>query len=530
MEHEFRMNAKRRQKNNLWGIQGRAICISLIILLMMGCSFLFFCPLCQAQMSPEDSLYTVALGAYKNGFLDLAIDQFQKFLELYPKDQKAPFAWFRLGEAYRVQNKDSLAEAAYQKVLDLYPDHKLKHITIFRLAGIRFKQRDFSPAIQDYQRLLKEVPSSGFAQDARFWIAESLYQLKRYSEALAAYQTYIKGTSEQKFLHQALYGSGWCQMELGRYAEAVKQFRGLLEKSPPAELIPQIHLSLGDLLFQQKDYNGALDHYEVFTNLLPEDLGRVVLKKGFALTELGKDNDAIALFRGFLKNASKEDPQIPEVLFRLGRILQRQKRYPESVETLISLKKRYPTVSIIPEAIFQIGLDYLHMKENTLAKAQFQEILKHYPDHGRVAQASLYLGNIHYQSGEMKEAADFYQMAARAEDATLSAEACYRMSDAFLSMGDHDKALKGFQRVISSYADQAIWNQMARFRLANFYEQKGELELALDFYIQASQMKDGTKDLVKTAQERIDLIQKGIRESKQRDEDSSKERMNESMP
>ncbi|MGA1790641.1 MAG: tetratricopeptide repeat protein [bacterium] len=524
------MDAKRRKRDNLWAIKGRGICISLIVLLMTGCSFLFFCPLSQAQMSPEDSLYTVALGAYKNGFLDLAIDQFQKFLEVYPKNQKAPFAWFRLGEAYRVQNKDSLAEAAYQKVLDLYPDHKLKHIAIFRLAGIKFKQRDFSSAILDYQRLLKEAPSSGFAQDARFWIAESLYQLRRYAEALAAYLSYINESSERKFLHQALYGSGWCQMELGRYTEAIKQFRDLLEKSPPAELIPQIHLSLGDLLFQQKDYNGALEHYEVFTNLLPEDLGKVVLKKGFALTELEKDNDAIALFQDFLKNASKGDPQIPEALFRLGRILQRQKRYPESVETLISLKKRYPTLSIIPEAIFQIGLDYLHMKENTLAKAQFEDILKHYPDHERGAEASLYMGNIHYQSGEMKEAAYFYQMAARAENATLSAEACYRMSDAFLSIGDNDKALKGFKRVISSYPDQAIWNQMARFRLANFYEQKGELELALDFYTQASQMKGGTKDLVKTAQERIDMIQKGIRESKQRDEDSSKEKMNESMP
>ena len=108
-------------------------------------------------------MYTVALGAYKNGFHDLAIDQFQKFLELYPKSQKAPFAWFRLGEAYRVQNKDSLAKAAYGKVLDMYPDHQLRHITIFRLAGISFKQKDFSSAILDYQRLIKEAPSSGFA-------------------------------------------------------------------------------------------------------------------------------------------------------------------------------------------------------------------------------------------------------------------------------------------------------------------------------------------------------------------------------
>jgi TolA-binding protein len=459
-----------------------------------------------AQITSEDSLYTVALGAYKNGFLDLALDQFKKFLELYPKSQKVPFAWFRIGEAYRIQNKNSLAEDAYKKVLDLFPDHKLTHIALFRLSGVRFRQQDFSSAISGYKRLLEEVPSSDFAEEGRFWIAESLYHLRRYPEALVAYNTYARDLTRGKYVPQALYGAGWCLMELGRYDEAVKQFKELLGKNLSEGLISEIHLGLGDALFEQKDYKGALAHYSAYIKSKPEDQNKIVLKKGLALSYLGRDSDAIRIFQAFLNKAPKDDPKIPQVLFHLGQIYHKRKRYQESVNTLTIFEKRYPNQSLIPEVVFQIGIGYFNMNKTKLAKQYFQKSIKLFSDPEKVSMASLYLGNIHYQEGQVKEAIDLYSKARKTKKSSLAAEAAYRLADSLFSLGENEKALHEYHSLMFSAPDQLLWIQMARFRIGNIYEQKGEEELALRFYNQVSEMKGGIKDLSQAAQDRITAI------------------------
>ncbi len=470
-----------------------------------------------AEITSEDSLYTVALGAYKNGFLDLAIDQFQKFLELYPKSQKVPFAWFRIGEAYRIQNKDSLAADAYKKVLDLFPGHKLTHVALFRLSGVRFRLKDFSSAISGYERLIQEAPSSDFARESRFWIAESLYHLKRYPEALAAYHFYTRDSTRGKYVDQARYGAGWCLMELGRYGEAVKQFKELLSKDLSEGLISQIHLGLGEALFEQKDYENALTHYSAYLRSKPGDQDKIVLKQGLALSYLGRDRDAIRIFQAFINKAPKEDPKVPEVLFHLGRLFNKQERYQESMDTLRIFEKRYPDHSLIPEVVYQIGIGCFNMNKTDLARQYFQKSVRLFSDPEKISMASLYLGNIHYQEGQFKEAVAFYSKARKSKNSSLAAEASYRLAESLFSSGEHEKALHEYHSLVFSAPDQLLWIQMARFRLGNIYEKKGEEELALRFYSQVSEMKGGIKDLSQAAQDRIIAIRDIKAMSKERE-------------
>jgi len=146
------------------------------------------------------------------------------------------------------------------------------------------------------------------------------------------------------------------------------------------------------------------------------------------------------------------------------------------------------------------------MKQIPLAKEYFGEMIRHYPDHDKTGQASMYMGHIYYQGGEMKEAVDFYKRSTKAKDTSLAAEARYRLAESLYSMGDSERAILAYQAVISEHPDQPLWVQMARFRLGNIYEQEGKKELALDFYAQTTQMKEGTPNITQAAQERIQSI------------------------
>lgn len=461
------------------------------------------------QITPEDSLYTLALGAYRNGFLDLAIDQFRKFIDLYPESRKVPYAWFRLGEAYRAQKRHALAEEAYQKILQAYPGHQVSSLARFRCAGVRFVRGEFAAALSDYQRFLMEDPDADHALDARFWIAESLYQMKRYPEALAAYRTYVKEAPEHEFIPQALYGIAWCLMELGRYAEAAGQFQGLLDRGPPPALLPQIHQQLGDALFEQGDYTAALEHYSAYVKLNPDSRDQVVVKQGVALSRLDRDDEAIERFRYFLAVASADDPRIPEVSLHLGHLLCEHQRYEEGVKRLALLRKRYPQHPVIPEATYQLGLCYLHLNKTDMARQCLEESMQHAVEEGLAARSALHLGNIHYREGRMEQAALVYAKAEQAREPSIAAEAGYRRAEALLLIGDHEKGVMILRSMMDKGAVEQPWMQMAGFRLGNLYEQKGDREMALGLYTRVAAMKDGTPALTQSAQERIDVLTRG---------------------
>ena len=176
------------------------------------------------------------------------------------------------------------------------------------------------------------------------------------------------------------------------------------------------------------------------------------------------------------------------------------------MDTFIILEKRYPNKTIVSEAILQIGLGYFNLNKTKLAKQYLKKSIKILSVPEKISMASLYLGNIYYQEGQMKEAVDFYSKAKKTENPSLTAEATYRLAESLFSLGKHEKALKELNSLVFSSPDQLLWVQMARFRLGNFYEQKGDTELALRFYSQVINMKNGTKDLVQAAQDRSNTI------------------------
>jgi len=486
------------------GVRTIAAIGACIILLVMVCP-----RLASPDITSEDSLYTLALGAYKNGFLDLAIDQFRKFIDQYPESRKTPFAWFRLGEAYRAQKRHALAEDAYQKILQAYPGHQVSSLARFHCAGVRFVRSDFVAALSDYQRFLDENPGSDYAQEARFWIAETLYQMKRYPDALAAYQTYVKGAPGHKFIPQALYGIAWCLMELGRHADAAREFQGLLDRTPPPELLPQIHYRLGDALFEQGDYTGAVEHYAVYASMNPDDRDGVVIKQGVALSRLGRFDEAIERFQYFLAVSSSDDSRIPEISLRLGHLLCEQQRYEEGVERLALLRERYPQHTVIPEATYQMGLCYLHLNKSGMARKYLEESMQQAAGEELAERAALHLGNIHYREGSMEQAVHFYAKAEKAREPSIAAEAGYRRAEALFSHGDHEKGVTILKSLMDKGEGKQPWIQMAGFRLGNFYEQKGDTEMALRYYTRVAAMNDGTETLVQSAQERIHDLTRG---------------------
>jgi tol-pal system protein YbgF len=115
----------------------------------------------------EDELYKVSKQAYDRADHETARQGFEKFLEIYPKSDKADNARFWIGEIYFTEEWYQKAIVEYQKVIEDYPKGN-KIQSAYLKQGIAFhKLGESANALQVFRALIEKFPDSNEAKIAR---------------------------------------------------------------------------------------------------------------------------------------------------------------------------------------------------------------------------------------------------------------------------------------------------------------------------------------------------------------------------
>ena len=93
-----------------------------------------------------------ANGLFTRKLYDLAIPEYQKYLDDYPGRAGRANAYFSLGECYRNLNRDSNARTNLQKVLTEYGDSEFAGPAAFALAEMAFTDKDYAAALPLFHR------------------------------------------------------------------------------------------------------------------------------------------------------------------------------------------------------------------------------------------------------------------------------------------------------------------------------------------------------------------------------------------
>lgn len=196
--------------------------------------------LCYAQDgSKEQETLQVAKNAFEDGFYDLGLTLFGRFLDKYPQSQSVLEANFYIGQCYFYQKKYDEAIKVFRSVLDASttlsvnpePDRRIdakntrlpKDRLYYLLAESFFKNNDFPSAYNFYEKLVIESPLSGYN-------AYSFYSL------------------------------GWCLFEQGKFREAKEKFIEFRNKFPRDVLADEADFKVVECLYNLKDYPQLKDY------------------------------------------------------------------------------------------------------------------------------------------------------------------------------------------------------------------------------------------------------------------------------
>jgi outer membrane protein assembly factor BamD len=191
----------------------------------------------------------------------------------------------------------------------------------------------------------------------------------------------------------------------------------ILEDFPDSKERITALMMLGDIHYNEDEFEESKYHYQKFTELYPahRHVDRAYFYKAmsnFQLTDLASRdltpvNSALEGFRNFLTdfpdskykdNAKKRINQCLDILaqniFEIGKFYYRTGSYQSAINRLESLIAEYPTHSYIAETEFLLAESYFHEQNYQEARTRYKKVLRKYPRTEFAKQARLKLREI----------------------------------------------------------------------------------------------------------------------------------------
>ncbi|PYJ27047.1 MAG: hypothetical protein DME80_01680 [Verrucomicrobia bacterium] len=436
----------------------------------------------QRQLDYANALFTRKL-------YDLAIPEYQKYLDDYPGRPGRANAYFSLGECYRNLNRVSSARTNLQKVLNDYGDSEFAAPAAYALAEIAFADKDYATALPLFHRSAGKSKEPAVALSARYFEARCLEALGRKDEAANIYAGVAESGNPNPYREDARVTAASIFAARGRKVDALKQYEALANEAQKPALKAESAVRGGMIALEliQAD-KGKLDKSMV-------DRATALLQKGRTMPEAGKFR-AIAQvglrrlqyqtgqYAQLLADYKKELGTLPEAaqaeVLLLAANSERQLGHSKEAEALYrDIIAKYPDREEAKDAAYQRLINVYNTDPSAL-NAAVDEFLATNPTGERADQAKLLKAEALYKQQNYTEAASIYgELRGSQLSPKLRAEAAYKLGLCHVQTKNVTGVIEAFTYYIQTFPDSPeIPAAMGQRALA--YEQSKNYTAALN--------------------------------------------------
>jgi len=436
----------------------------------------------QRQLDYANALFTRKL-------YDLAIPEYQKYLDDYPGRPGRANAYFSLGECYRNLNRVSSARTNLQKVLNDYGDSEFAAPAAYALAEIAFADKDYATALPLFHRSAGKSKEPAVALSARYFEARCLEALGRKDEAANIYAGVAESGNPNPYREDARVTAASIFAARGRKVDALKQYEALANEAQKPALKAESAVRGGMIALEliQAD-KGKLDKSMV-------DRATALLQKGRTMPETGKFR-AIAQvglrrlqyqtgqYAQLLADYKKELGTLPEAaqaeVLLLAANSERQLGHSKEAEALYrDIIAKYPDREEAKDAAYQRLINVYNTDPSAL-NAAVDEFLATNPTGERADQAKLLKAEALYKQQNYTEAASIYgELRGSQLSPKLRAEAAYKLGLCHVQTKNVTGVIEAFTYYIQTFPDSPeIPAAMGQRALA--YEQSKNYTAALN--------------------------------------------------
>src|SRR5437870_8122505 len=410
----------------------------------------------QRQLDYANALFTRKL-------YDLAIPEYQKYLDDYPGRPGRANAYFSLGECYRNLNRVSSARTNLQKVLNDYGDSEFAAPAAYALAEIAFADKDYATALPLFHRSAGKSKEPAVALSARYFEARCLEALGRKEEAADIYTQVAESENPNPYREDARVTAASIFAARGRKIDALNQYEALaIEAQKPA-------------LKAEAAVRGGM----IALDLVQADKGKIdksMAERATALLQRARTLPAPGKFRAIaqvglrrlqyhtgqytqlLADYKKELDELPEAaqaeVLLLAANSERQLGNSKEAEALYRrLIAQYPDREEAKDAAYERLINVYNSDPSTLSAA-VDEFLATNPTNERADQAKLLKAEALYKQQNYNDAASIYGELRGSQLSTkLRAEAAYKLGLCHFQMKNVPGVIEAFTYYVQTFPD-----------------------------------------------------------------------------
>src|SRR5215216_3803766 len=229
----------------------------------------------QRQLEYANALFTRKL-------YDLAVPEYQKYIDDYPGRAGRANAYFSLGECYRNLNRVSNAHTNFQKVLNDYGESEFAGPAAYALAEMAFTEKDYAAALPLFHRAAGKSKEPAVALSAHYFEARCLEATGQKDEAADIYVQVAEAGNPNPYREDARWTAASILAARGKKFDALRQYEALANESqkPGVKAESAVRGGIIALELVQADKGK--------TDKTIADRAAALLQKGRSLPEAGK--------------------------------------------------------------------------------------------------------------------------------------------------------------------------------------------------------------------------------------------------
>ncbi len=438
--------------------------------------------------APDRRQLDYANALFTRKLYDLAIPEYQKYLDDYPGNSGRANAYFSLGECHRNLNRASSARTNFQKVLSDYGNSEFAGPAAYALAEMAFKEKDYAAALPLFHRSAAKSKESAVALSARYFEARCLEILGRKEEASDIYLEVAEAGNPNPYREDSRWTAASILIGRGRKIDALKQYETLSNETQKPALKAESAVRGGvialDLVQADK---GKIDKAMV-------ERATALLQRGRNLPEAGKFR-AIAQvglrrlqyqtgqYARLVAEYKKEQENLPEAaraeVLLLAANSERQLGHAKEADELYRrIIANYPDREEAKDAAYQRLINVYNSDPSALL-TEVEAFLATNPTSERADQAKLLKAEALYKQQNYTEAASVYgELRASQLSSKLRAESAYKLGLCYAQTKNTPNIIEAFTYYVQTFPD----NPQAPAALAQralAYEQDKNYDAAL---------------------------------------------------
>ena len=463
----------------------------------------------QESVRAADS-YNAASGMLARGLDDLAADEYQKFLDEYPRHELAQQARYGLGVA---QSRLGRYQETVETLEPLLTNDRFQYVVESSVLSARallaIEQAD--EAARVLTRVLQRHDDHVLAPQAAALRVEALYRSKANENAVEAYDevaTRLTGAAGER----AAYFAALAELARGESTNAIMRLGRLESGTTP--IAASARLLLARTLQQEGDLEAARSAYR---NAKSRAEGQQVFEAQLGLAQVlidlerfdearqeldsipdeGLQSDdrfraelergRLAVLRGDYAHAHELLRRVPgqgpvairdDASYWLARAQAGQSQHREASLTLVRALTEYPDTSLRHEMMYQLGIAMAADEKPQEAIQTLRQLAQETKGEPLAGESLLAAASIAHQAGDLDLAQQLSREASGELTGEAATEAAFLAAEAAYQSQEFAEAARGFESLLASLSGSHERVDTVRYRLGLAQKQLGQMENA----------------------------------------------------